>query len=211
MKIRKWILLVTALALVGCGQPKNAEPKVEKDKVSESVEPKDEKVTESAGTKETSQASESASAEEEAYVLTFESTSITGEIITDACLADSKLIMINIWGTYCNPCIAEMPDLAEIAASYDPAEFQLIGIIADVQEGASEASLANAQAIIDQTGANYTHLLLSESLYVNLVGATDAVPTTFFVNQKGEVLGYIVGANSKETWVEVIEDLLAKQ
>ena len=63
--------------------------------------------------------------EEEAYVLTFEASTIEGAPLTSECFADSKLTMINVWATYCNPCISEMPDLGEIAASYDRSEFQI--------------------------------------------------------------------------------------
>ena len=104
----------------------------------------------------------------------------------------------------------EMPDLGEIAASYDTSDFQIIGIISDVAEDAGEEDITNAKDLIQQTGANYPHLLLNQSLYINLVGAIDSVPTTFFINQEGEVMGYVVGAQSKEAWEEIINDLLAE-
>lgn len=206
MKYKKWLLVLAACALVGCGQPRteNVEPGV-----MQSVESETESKEETAGTENSEAAGEVS--EESPYVLTFEAQTIEGETVTDACFADSKLTMLNIWGTYCNPCLKEMPDLGEIAASYDKADFQLMGIICDVQEGADEDTINNAKALIEETGADYPHLILNESLYTNLVGGTDAVPTTFFVNQKGEVLGYIVGANSKEGWVDLIEQLLAEE
>lgn len=146
--------------------------------------------------------------EEAPYVLTFEGTTVDGETLTSDCFADSKLTMINVWATYCNPCLAEMPDLGEIATSYDSAEFQMIGIISDVTDTAGEEEIQTAKDLIAETRANYPHLLLNESLYTNLVGAVEAVPTTFFVNQKGEALGYIVGSQSKESWEEIINGLL---
>lgn len=155
-----------------------------------------------------SQAQEQGSAEQEAYVLEFEASTITGETVTDDCFGESRLTMLNIWATYCNPCLSEMPDLGAIAAAYDPAEFQMYGIISDVTAESEDAVIQEAMDLIEQTGAAYSHLLLNESLYINLVGAASAVPTTFFVNQKGEVLGYVVGARSKEVWEEVINELL---
>jgi len=210
MKYKKWLLMLVACALVGCGRPEaeNATPGVLQSAEAENTL-KDGESTET----ENPAGSENgvAESEEDSYVLTFEAQTIDGETVTDACFADSKLTMLNIWGTYCNPCLKEMPDLGEIAASYDKADFQLMGIICDVQEGADEDTINNAKALIEETGADYPHLILNESLYTNLVGGTDAVPTTFFVNQKGEVLGYIVGANSKEGWVDLIEQLLAEE
>lgn len=206
MKYKKWLLVLAVCALVGCGQPR---PENVELGLLQSAESKTESKEESAGA-ENGETNGEAS-EENPYVLTFEAQTIEGEAMTSDCFADSKLTMLNIWGTYCNPCLAEMPDLGEIAASYDKSDFQIMGIICDVQEGAGEDAINNAKALIEETGANYPHLLLNESLYTNLVGGTDAVPTTFFVNQKGEVQGYIVGANSKEGWVELIEQLLAEE
>lgn len=214
MKYKKWLLLLASCALVGCGQPdaERVEPGTLHSVESENVKKDEEETTgEAVAENDSKESAEGETPEDKPYVLTFEAQTIEGETITDACFADSKLTMLNIWGTYCNPCLKEMPDLGEIADSYDKTDFQIIGIICDVQDGADEDAINNAKALIEETGANYPHLLLNESLYTNLVGGTDAVPTTFFVNQKGEVLGYIVGANSKEGWVELIEQLLAEE
>lgn len=207
MKIKVLTIILAAFLLAGCGQGSEAEN--DASEISSVQESESGEQEAAVGGSESADATAS-DTEEPPYVLTFEATTIEGEPMTSDCFAGSKLTMINIWGTYCNPCLMEMPDLGEIAASYDAADFQLIGIICDVMEGADEADIENAKALIEETGAAYPHLLLSESLYVNLVGATDSVPTTFFVNDKGEVLGYVVGANSKETWVNLIEQLLAE-
>ncbi len=161
---------------------------------------------ESAGEESTAEQEES----EETYVLKFEAGTIDGEALTAECFGDSKLTMINVWATYCNPCLSEMPDLGEIAASYDATDFQIIGIISDVMAESGEEDIEYAKELITQTGANYPHLLLNESLYSNLVGAVSSVPTTFFVNQEGEVLGYVVGAKSKGDWEAIINELLAE-
>ena len=144
------------------------------------------------------------------YVLTFTGKTLSGETVTSECFGNSKLTMINVWATFCGPCINEMPDLGELAKEYDASEFQLIGIISDVMEGEEGDTFTDAQEIIAETGADYTHLMLNEELYVHLVGASDSVPTTYFFNEKGELLGYLVGAQSKEVWKQIIEDLLEK-
>lgn len=149
-------------------------------------------------------------AEEEPYVVSFTATTVDGEELTSECFSQSKITMLNVWATYCNPCLSEMPDLGEIALSYDTSEFQIIGIVSDVVEGDSEEAVQGVKDLIEETKADYPHVLLSESLYMNLVGAVDSVPTTFFVNQKGEMLGYVLGAQSKETWEGIINELLAE-
>ncbi len=195
MKVRFLTLLLIGVLLTGCAQTKEQIPEV----------PNTEAETDNA-TEATSE-----EATKEPFVLTFEAETIDGEAVSNECFSQSKLTMLNVWATYCNPCLTEMPDLGEIAASYDTAEFQIYGIISDVQEDAEEADITNAKDLIVQTSANYPHLLLNESLYMNLVGGVSSVPTTFFVNQEGEVLGYVIGAQSREVWEELIHELLAEE
>lgn len=156
------------------------------------------------------QAGTEQSASQDPYVLTFTGTTIDGTELTSDCFSNSKLTMINVWGTFCAPCINEMPDLGELANEYDLADFQMYGIIADVTEDSPNEDIENAKAIIIETQADYPHILLNEALYNDLVSSSDAVPTTYFFNGKGELLGYLVGAQSKEGWKDTIDELLAQ-
>ena len=149
-------------------------------------------------------------AESEVYVISFEANTIEGEAWNSDKIENSKLTMVNVWATYCNPCLSEMPDLGELAAEYDTSEFQLIGIVSDVLEGDKVETMDYARNLIEETQAEYPHLLLNESLYINLVGAVDAVPMTFFFNEERELLGYVTGAKSKEVWKNLIDRLLAE-
>lgn len=149
-----------------------------------------------------------ADTEQEVYVLEFTGTTIDGKAMTSEIFAQSKLTMVNVWATYCPPCINEMPDLGEIGREYETSEFQIVGIVCDVMEGASYAEKEEAESIIAETKADYPHILLNEELYYNLVSASSSVPTTYFFNQDGELLGYLVGAQEKENWVSIIEELL---
>ncbi len=149
--------------------------------------------------------------EEEPYIVSFTAKTIDGQEFSSEQFSESKVTMINVWATYCNPCLAEMPDLGEIAHEYDKADFQLIGVISDVMEDSPQSDIDNANDLIEQTKADYPHLLLGQSLFENLVGGVSSVPTTFFVNAKGEMLGYVVGANDEDTWEQMIDELLVKE
>lgn len=206
MKKRVLILIMAGLLLAGCGgSADNGDVAGNGGLQSGSVTGEQE-----IGTNGTATGDNSAedTAEQEVYVLNFTDAKTTeGETMSADVFANSKLTMINVWATFCGPCINEMPDLGEIAREYDAAEFQMIGIVSDVIEGDADM-LSEAKEIIEETGADYTHLLLNEELYMNLVGASDSVPTTYFFNQDGELLGYLVGAQSKGVWEEIINGFL---
>ena len=140
--------------------------------------------------------------------VTFEAVAADGETVTSDIFADSRLTMVNVWATYCNPCLMEMPYLGELADEYYPEDFQIVGIISDVLEG-DEDALQTALSLIDETGADtYTHLLLNESLYTAMLTDVTAVPTTFFVDSEGRILDTVLGSKDKDTWKEIIDAYL---
>lgn len=149
--------------------------------------------------------------EKEEGQIYFEGQDTEGNIVSSSILSESKITMVNVWATYCIPCLREMPGLGELAKEYDPGDFQIIGIISDVQEGAPEKTLDYAVRLIEQTGADYPHLLLNESLYRALLTEVNAVPTTFFLDENGTILDTVVGSMEKAAWEERINGLLEKE
>ena len=135
----------------------------------------------------------------------FEAITLEGEEINQEIFAEADLNMVNIWATYCGPCIREMPDLGTISREYAEQGFQIIGIISDVAEAKDE----DAEAIVSYTQADYTHLLLSWDLLQNYVGQVQVVPTTVFVDGEGKQVGEVyAGSRTEEEWKEIIDGLL---
>ena len=199
MKAKIWILAVLAGAVLLGGCTGNTS---DNDKKTESVSGKQE----SSGTNASSGKSDSLP-----LPVTFEAADMEGNEVSSSIFSESKLTMINVWATYCNPCLQEMPDLGELSGEYDSGEFQIIGVISDVQEGADQDTLDKASSLIEQTGADYPHLLLNESLYEALLTEVTAVPTTFFFDSNGMVLDTLVGSRDKDEWKEIIDALLEKK
>lgn len=207
------ILVLCTFLLVGCAQstkvlskdrsePEPASSTSETD-VGEGSTPKDSMTGSNAG--ENHAAANDPADSTSAPQIEFECIDLDGNTVTDGVFAQSRLTMVNVWATYCNPCLSEMPGLGELAAEYDPAEFQIIGIVSDVLEG-DDQSLA--ESLVQQTGAAYPHLLLNQSVYTALLTDVVAVPTTFFINEDGEILGSVLGAMQKSSWEETIDALL---
>ena len=143
----------------------------------------------------------------------FSTADLDGNIVDQSVLADYDLTMVNVWATFCRPCINEMPDLGELAQEYADQNVQIVGLVSDVlnTDGTiSEEQVQTARDIVAQTGANYLHLLPSEDLY-GVLGQISAVPTTFFVDSEGKQVGYaVVSAQSKDKWIETIDAMLAE-
>ena len=125
-----------------------------------------------------------------------------------------KLTMVNVWATFCGPCIREMPDLGALHAEYADSGFQIVGIVADVVDldgNFMPDMVDTAVEIIDATGADYLHLLPSDSLNEALLKNAVYVPTTIFVDEQGNQVGdMLVGSRAKEEWAEIIDELLGE-
>ena len=208
------IMLILALALTGCAAeaPAVEEPVVE--------QPAEETVSESSFEWGTGEETEE---EQDSYPklaldyngagreYVFTADTLDGQTIDSAELfAGAKVTMLNIWGTYCYPCLMEMPDLGQIAKDYADADFQIVGLICDVDSPDSDTG-ATAKEQIAETGADYTHLLATPEMIKNVMFDVYAVPTTLFLDSEGKLLcSAVVGSNSYGTWAAAIDELLAK-
>ncbi len=147
------------------------------------------------------------------FLGTFTAQDLEGNPVDASIFADYQLTMINVWATYCSPCLQEMPDLGKLAADYADKGVQILGIVSDTVDydgQIAEDSVQLAREIVDQTGANYPHLLPSEDLINILLWQVYAVPTTLFVDSEGNLVGYAyMGSTDYDTWATRIEEALS--
>lgn len=135
----------------------------------------------------------------------FSTTDMDGNKVTNDIFADYDLTVVNFWATYCNPCIDELPELAEWKKEL-PDNVNLIGLLVDVDEKDSD-QYKLAEKIISQTGADYQHLIATEEfddMISNLVG----VPTTFFVDSTGKIIGEPFAGADVSAYKQMVEDYL---
>ena len=193
MKKMKYILLVLmmALAMMSCGKAEKEETEHTED------------IT--ADVPEDAAAEEKADAEPVMLFGHFDAKTLDGEEVTEEIFANADLTMVNIWGTFCGPCIEEMPYLGEISREYEEKGFQMVGILCDVFEPGDETALE----IVNETKADYMHLVASEDLTENVLQYVSSVPTTVFIDKDGYLVGEVyAGARDKTTWELIINQYL---
>lgn len=144
----------------------------------------------------------------------FQSVDIEGNEVDYTVFEGKKLTMVNIWATFCGPCIREMPDLEKISKEYADKGFQIVGIVCDVSLTAdgthSKALLSEAEDVIENTGVTYLNILPSVSLNEAKLSEVYSVPETIFVDENGEQVGQYVGSKSYEDWCKIIDGLLGE-
>lgn len=142
----------------------------------------------------------------------FSTTNLDGATVTESILSGYKVTMFNIWGTFCPPCLREMPSLGKLAAEMKAQGLQIVGVLCDWsnRDGSlNERQITKARDLINRTGANYPHVLLAGT-FASRIGSFNAIPLTFFVDAEGELLAAFTGAQSEDGWRETINEILAK-
>ena len=153
----------------------------------------------------------------------FELKDVDGNPVTQDIFKDHDLTLVNIWATFCGPCLQEMPDLGKLNQEYQDAgkSFQIVGLVADgfsVEDNGKliqrdEEMVEKAKELIAQTGADYLHIVPDGSFAYSLLmsGEAQSVPTSVFVDSGGNIVGRtVMGARAADNWRTIIDERLAE-
>ena len=118
--------------------------------------------------------------------LTFKTVSLDNDKITQDIFSGYDITVVHVWGTFCGPCIAEMGDYADFYKDL-PDNVNMIAIICDVYDGI-DSNVSEAKDILKDADADFTNLRTSDDLY-DVIGEFQYVPSSFFVDGEGHIIG----------------------
>lgn len=98
-----------------------------------------------------------------------------------------KGIVLNIWATWCGPCIAEMPALDQLAASV--AQYGILVLPISIDAG----GLSTVKPFYGAHGIAHLPILLDPDGDVARAFKVDGIPTSFLIDRAGRVAGHIEG------------------
>lgn len=117
-----------------------------------------------------------------------------------------KIVLLNLWASWCPPCIKEMPALSEISEELKDKDFQIIGL------NVFERTTGKAESFINANPVSYTIVEGNEEVVAALseaIGSSiEAIPTTFIINKDGKIEETIIGGRDKKTFLKSINKYL---
>ena len=138
--------------------------------------------------------------------ISFKTTDIEGNPIDTAELFGSrKVTMVNIWETSCGFCIGELPDLIKMNKDFQAKDAQIVGIVYDAME---DDLIEEARDIVNDLGVDYVTLLPTAE--IRDLFKVQSFPTTYFVNEKGEILGEPVLGAALDKFPEMVDRYLGR-
>jgi len=130
----------------------------------------------------------------------------------DVTLADykDKVVLVNFWATWCDPCRVEIPWLIEMQDKYGPKGFTVLGIAMD-EEGKAVVAPFVAKERYDVKGQklpmNYPIVIGSDAV-AEKFGGLLGYPTSVLISRDGKQIKRITGVINEEEISKLIEGAL---
>lgn len=111
-----------------------------------------------------------------------------------------KVLMLNIWGTWCGPCREEMPHLIEMQEKYGPQGFEVIGLNIGDGSGTPE-TIEQIKTFAEKMKLNYTLARSPNSATILFYQLTKqkVVPQTLLIDREGHLRGVFIGGGTRVT------------
>lgn len=116
-----------------------------------------------------------------------------------------RVVVLNVWGSWCGPCRKEAPELERAYTQLKPRGVAFVGIDTRDED-------ASARAFVAEFSITYPSLVDDGTLLLSLHGAAppSAVPTTLVLDPQGRVAARVLGATDATTVTGLVEDVLAE-
>jgi thiol-disulfide isomerase/thioredoxin len=102
-----------------------------------------------------------------------------------------KVLVVDLWATWCGPCRQEIPHLVEIADEYKDKGVEVIGLTNEDPESDS----AKVDRFSKSFQINYPIGWASPEIEEGLMRGRNGIPQTFILGRDGKLLNHFVGFN----------------
>ncbi len=127
----------------------------------------------------------------------FEVVDANGSAVTLATY-EGKVLLLNVWATWCAPCREEMPSMQRLYDNFSPDDFEIAAISIDAAEGEADAAGnpgGDPLAFARDLGLTFP-ILLNPSGDIQRTYRTSGVPESFLISGDGVIYKKVAGATA---------------
>ena len=133
-------------------------------------------------------------------VIRFTATDFDGnEISSEEIFAQHEITMVNIWATWCGPCVGELAELQAIHTRFLEKDCAVVGLMTD-------RDIESAKSLMKQNGITYQVVLAPKN--ISSIFPFEGIPTSFFVDRNGAFLDVTITGAYPDQYEPALESLL---
>ena len=117
-----------------------------------------------------------------------------------------KPIIVNFWASWCGPCKMEMPDFDAAYAVYKD---DIVFLMVNMTDGSRE-TVDKASAFIADSGYSFP-VYYDTDYSAAITYSVSSLPTSYFLNEKGELVAHAKGAIDADTLQRGIDMIYNKE
>jgi len=106
-----------------------------------------------------------------------------------------KVLLVNLWATWCGPCRLETPELVKLYKEFRPQGFEIVGLSTENPEASAEG----VKRFVQDYNVNYRVGWATQEVSITLMQGRDAIPQSFVISRSGRVVKRFVGFNPIQT------------
>ena len=132
-------------------------------------------------------------------------TTLTGSAF-DVAQHRGKVVVLNSWASWCDPCREELPVLVPLSKAVNPADITFVGL--DVNDTASAAA-----ARVKEFGIPYPSIVDDGAKKLSMIPGVPpgAIPSTVVIDRHGRIAARVIGAVKPGVLDPVLADLAAEK
>ncbi|GAB4372332.1 MAG: hypothetical protein Kow0042_15590 [Calditrichia bacterium] len=122
---------------------------------------------------------------------------------------DGKILLLNIWATWCLPCREEFPDFNKISRFYKEKPLEVVGISVDYPDEI-ESKINPFLEKQHPQFQNYVQNFSDDSELIRMLHPdwNGGIPATFIFDKEGNLKKFLIGKQSFHALKEMIDELL---